>query len=371
MINLKEDIMEENKVYIELTEKLGVKTPSLLTKILEEAYSPEECTLLMELFEPATCQELAARLSMDESKVQSMLDALVANGALTHGKTQYAFHKSVLAFHHDVYGDTAVMPIPEKIRALWNDFFYNEWADSHFFKHYLHSMEETGLPFFRVWPALGALELSPNIKPEDIIPEENWRMRIDNSNSRIVAPCGCRVSWGNPCEHPVDGACFSNMDSTRGRYYLDKPGRALKVLEHEEALDHVRSLEKAGLVHIGSCYCCPDSCEIMFTLHRAKRWDLLGSSRFVPEINEEACTGCQVCVKKCYFDAIEMKEQEDTKKKKATLIKEKCLGCGLCIVACKAKAMVYVLDKPPEHITTGVNRNAGTDAIRWGEYELD
>jgi Na+-translocating ferredoxin:NAD+ oxidoreductase RNF subunit RnfB len=363
--------MKETNVYIMLTEKLGVKTPSRLTGILQEAYTAEECTLLLELFQPATCQELAARLGMDESKVKGILEVLVDKGALTKGKTQYAFHKTALALHHDVFADTGVLPLSDKLRELWADFFYNEFADEHFLAQFADEMEKTGQPFFRVWPAMGALEMSPGINPEDIMPEENWRLRIENAKRRIVAPCGCRVSWGVECEHPVDGACFSNFDSERGEYYLGKPGRQLKELSLEETLEQVRNLEKAGLVHIGSCYCCPDSCEIMFPLHRAKRWDLLGSSRYVPVVDEEACTGCQVCIDKCYFDAIDMKKQENSKKYKASIIKDKCLGCGLCIVACKEKAMVYVIDKPPEHITSGVNRNAGTDAIKWGYYNLD
>jgi len=361
----------ENNPHITLTEKLGAKTPSRLTAILEEAYTAEECILLMELFEPATAPELASRLDMDENVVKEMLHKLVENGSLTYGKTQYAFHKTVLALHHDVFADTGVLPISPKLRELWNDYFYNEFADAHFLADYVKSMETTGRPKFRVWPALGALEMSPGINPDDIIPEENWRQKIEDAKDRILAPCGCKVSWAVECDHPAERRCFANFDNARGRYYIDKPGRQLEELSLEDTLERVRELEKAGLVHIGACYCCPDSCEIMFTLNRAQRWDLLGSSRYVPEVNEDACTGCQGCVDRCYFDAIDMKKQENSKKFKASIDKEKCLGCGLCIVTCPAKALTYVLDKPPEHIISPIKRDPNAVPGLWGHYDLD
>ena len=368
--------MKESNAYELLAEKLGMPPPTRLTKILEEAYTAEECELLMELFEPATCAELANRLGWDESNVHDMLESLVSRGALTQGKTKYAFHKSVLAFHHDVFADTGVLPISDKLKQLWSDFFFNEWADKGFLEHYMSFTEKTGRPVFRVWPAMGALELSPNINPEDLLPDENWRLQLENSNRRIVAPCGCIVSWGaygGECKHPVENRCFANYDNDRGAYYLDKPGRQLVELTLEESLDRVRELEKAGLVHIGQCYCCPDTCEIMFPLNRAQRWDLLGSSRFVPEINEDECSGCQVCVKRCYFDAIEMKKKEGSEKQVASIKKDKCLGCGLCIVTCGKKAMRYILDKPEEHITGGRPPDAKpfSPSNMWGYYDLD
>jgi hypothetical protein len=36
-----------------------------------------------------------------------------------------------------------------------------------------------------IWPAIGALEKNPNIRPEDILPEENWRLRIENAKNRM------------------------------------------------------------------------------------------------------------------------------------------------------------------------------------------
>ena len=358
--------MTETNEYTKLADKLGSKPSARFLNILHEMFTPEECTLLMELFDPATCQEVAARLNADEISIHAMLENLVDRGVITKGKTQYGFHRTVLALHHDVVADTAVMPVPDKLKELWADFFYNEWTDS-FYEHYESFTKETGRHLHRVWPAIGALELSPNIREEDLLPEENWKLSIENAKDRIVAPCGCRALWGK-CDHPTENTCFAVFDNDRGRFYLDKPGRQLKELSLEETLDCVRSFEEAGLVHIDLCYCCPDACEIMYTLKKKDRWDLVGSSRFVAAVDTDACIGCQVCVDRCYFDAVDMQKQDNSKKLKASIDKEKCKGCGLCVISCKERAMRLEIDKPPEHVV--VKKRIELPADLWGFYNL-
>jgi hypothetical protein len=148
------------------------------------------------LFTPATAQELADRLSIDKKNVSEMLESLVDRGILTKGKTQYGFHTTLLALHHDM-SDAGVLTGPHAVsqrqKDRWQDFFVNEWADI-FLKDY-----ETNQAAFRartIWPAIGALEMSPNIKPEQILPEENWKLIIEKAERRILAPCGCRVATG-------------------------------------------------------------------------------------------------------------------------------------------------------------------------------
>nr|HQH11966.1 4Fe-4S binding protein [Candidatus Sumerlaeota bacterium] len=51
-------------------------------------------------------------------------------------------------------------------------------------------------------------------------------------------------------------------------------------------------------------------------------------------VDQEQCTGCQICLPSCPFGAIEL--QGD----KAFIIEEKCTLCGACVDACPMQAIV-------------------------------
>ena len=342
--------MNEGRAYVQLAAKLGAPASERFVRILEAMFSPAEADICRELIAPATCQELSLRFGISNDQMAMMLDSLVDRGALTRGQTQFAFHATVLGFHHDVVADTAPQTGPnavsKRVKELWDDFFRNEWS-----YEFLSKAIKTKLAGGRslpIWPAIGALERSPDIGKEDIMPEENWRLRIENAKRRIVAPCGCRVSWGG-CDHPMM-TCFACFDRPRGEYYLNQPGRLLKEVTLAESLDIVREAEEVGLVHWGDCYCCSCACENLFPVTRARRFDLMTPNRFLAVVNEDRCKGCQDCVERCPFEAIEMRKTANSRKLKASVAADRCKGCGVCIVGCKQNALTYRIVRPPEYL---------------------
>jgi Na+-translocating ferredoxin:NAD+ oxidoreductase subunit B len=343
--------MTEIDVYSDLAGKLGAPISKRFLTLLEAIFTPEEAGICMQLFYPTSCQELAGKLGMDENKLSKILDSLIDRGLITRGKTLFAFHTTLLGLHHDM-SDTGVLTGPhaisQKIKDLWGDFFYNEWSD--IWVNMAIERKKAGKIGNILTPAIGALELSPNIKPEQILPSENWKLQIQNAKRRIVAPCGCRTLWGK-CDHP-HMTCFACFDNSRGIYYLNKPGRLLKEISMEETLKIVRQNEEIGLIHWGVCYCCQDACEMMYSYTKRNRTDLVGLNRFLAAVEVDTCIGCQDCVDKCMFNAIEMKKPVGSKKLKASIDKEKCRGCGVCVVGCKQKALRLEIVRPPEYITS-------------------
>ena len=341
--------MSQNDIYNELAQKLGAAGSRRFLNILEEMFTPDEARICLELYIPGTARELAEVLGGDEKTILKQCESLTDRGILTRGKTQFAFHTTLLGFHHDI-ADTGVHTgphaLPQKVKDLWGDFFYNEWADV--WTKMASERKKAGGQGIMITPAIGALERSPNIKPEDLLPQEDWKTQIKLAKKRIVAPCGCRVLWGK-CEHPLM-TCFAVFDNSRGEYYLNKPGRLLKEVSEEETLEIVRQNEEAGLIHWGVCYCCSDACEMLYSYTKANRFDLVEPNRFQAVVDEDLCIGCQDCVEKCPFDAIEMRKPPNSKKLKPHIIAENCKGCGVCIVGCEQQAMRYEIVRPPEYM---------------------
>ena len=58
-------------------------------------------------------------------------------------------------------------------------------------------------------------------------------------------------------------------------------------------------------------------------------------SLFHYEIDEEACTGCTLCAKRCPEEAV-----TGEKKEVHVLDQEKCIKCGICYDACKFDAIL-------------------------------
>ncbi len=366
--------MTENNVYTELATKLGVPDSERFLKILDAMFTPEEAAICIELFDPATCSELVGRLDIEEEKLTKTLNKLVDRSILTRGPTQYAFHTTLLAFHHDTVADTAPHTGPnavsKEVKELWNDFFRNEW--SYDFLNNAIKRKEAGGRSLPISPAISAIERSPNISPEDLVPEENFKLKIENAKSRIIAPCGCRVSWGG-CDHSLM-TCFACFDRPRGEYYIDIPGTLLKRVSLAEALDIARGAEESGLVHWGDCYCCSCACENLFPVTRAHRFDLMEPNRFLAVVDEDMCKGCQDCIERCPFESIEMHKSQHSKKYKAYIIPENCKGCGVCIAGCKYNAITYQIVRPPEYLKPKVTPSQPGGPVRkipgWGHYDL-
>jgi Na+-translocating ferredoxin:NAD+ oxidoreductase RNF subunit RnfB len=135
-----------------------------------------------------------------------------------------------------------------------------------------------------------------------------------------------------------------------------------KEITPVEAMAIIEECEDRGMLNIPPnntmsemfCMCCSCCCEIVYPFNHygdpATNEANLSPSRYRATIETEACSGCQTCVERCPFNAIEMKAVPGSKKLKATLIDEKCQGCGLCVIKCPTSAITLELVRPPEHI---------------------
>ena len=328
----------KDDIYTKVMERLNHPKSEYMDRILRKSMTPEEAEMLLAL--PAEPAELANRFGLDEKTIEGKLEEFMERGLAIPSKGKLRFAQDVARLH-DASLSSAEKWVDTELLDLWKEFRDKEW---------FVSMAEVpqGLtqPVIRVIPAWRAIERSPQLSADDVRPEEDIRELIRGADSVAVVPCTCRRSIRG-CDAPVD-VC---MQFNRGADYSVDRG-AGRRLSAEEAIAIAEEAEEAGLIHTWPfppsffeiCNCCRDCCDIFAAgLHYGTIDKILEKSRFRAEIDQDLCTGCQDCVERCFFGAIEMQKPPSGKKLKAALDPEKCFGCGLCVVGCEPGAITMKL----------------------------
>jgi len=331
------------EVYIALAKKSGHADSEVLLDILAKSMTPEEAALLLEL--PAANETLAAKLNLDEETVEKKIDELMRRGLVVPSRRGARFPNN-LAFLHEAMLSSAPELIPPELPALWKEVYRSYW-----WKEIADALSGLEIPTLRVIPAQGAVP--PDVQ---LLPWEDIRFIVQDAKSRAVRNCACRVML-RECESPLNNCMQFNR---RADYALSRgSGREISV---EEMLALCLASEEEGLVPIVGnialmdrmdyiCYCCSCCCTGLEPLKKIGNLTVgYAKSRFAAEVNQEACQGCQTCLERCHFNAIEMEKVAGSKKRKATIDADKCFGCGVCVLTCESKALTLKLVRPPEHI---------------------
>jgi formate hydrogenlyase subunit 6/NADH:ubiquinone oxidoreductase subunit I len=349
--------MESNDVYSKIAETFEYPGSMNLIKYLKVLFTPEEGELLLEILAPVTCQQLAERLKVDEKSLSEKLENLRRRRLLFKRKEEYLFHLAMHGFFARVAA-AKDEDIPEGYWKAWDDFMPE--VEQRMITRSIKVAQKipmTGI-MTRIIPARLAIDSNPNIKPEDILPEEDIHamMRM-KGNQEVIAvfDCPCRRR-AHRCDRPTLN-CFEF-----GKYaeFNLNQSTSLKVISVEEAIAISDEAERGGLLKSGGlmkqnggvlCNCCECCCNVMGAVIRSGEAHKLRSpSRFRARVDQEVCVGCQTCVERCFFGAIEMKKVPGSKKLKAVVNEEKCMGCGLCVIGCQQKALIFDLVKPPEYL---------------------
>ena len=332
--------MGTSDVYVELMERLNYPSSECLLRILQKLVAPDEGRLLLEL--PAEPAELAQKAGLDEETVRTKLQELQEKGLAINTRKGVRLARDITQLHDSTLSSSEKW-VDTELLDLWKEFYEVEWLPS-----MATIPADSLMKYVRVLPAVKAIERSPEISADDLPPEENIRELIKGANVLAVIPCTCRRSLRR-CDAPVD-VC---LQFNRGAEYAIDRGSGRK-LSTEEAIAIADEAEKAGLIHTWPfalspslreiCNCCSDCCMLFDPgLRFGTIGQVLEKSRFRAEVNGDLCTGCQDCVERCFFDAVEMKKSPPAKKLKATVDTEKCFGCGLCAVVCEPGAIAMKL----------------------------
>jgi electron transport complex protein RnfB len=351
--------LSENDGYDVMMERLGFPGSTRLRPILEAIATPDQARVVAAL--PGTAQEVGEKTGFDIGQVTADLDALFFKGIVFpkgdfHKREFYRFARDITQFH-DATMATAKLDIDKDrpLCQLWHDFKMNEM-----YPYYAKRDKERGQPFLRIVPAYKAIR-----DLAGVLPCENYEQIIKNQERLATVPCPCRLettSLGEPCSIHDEVTHWTCLQAGRAADYVITRGSG-KELSLEEALALNEVMEESGLLHLAIntsaeavlrpfCNCCPDCCETCVSLDQAGlpitlTWE---KSRYLVRVNLDDCSGCQDCIDRCGFGAIEMAKTEGSKKLKAVVDPEKCYGCGACVLGCQPEALKMKAVRPPDYI---------------------
>jgi NAD-dependent dihydropyrimidine dehydrogenase PreA subunit len=326
-------------VYKELCARLMVPDSERLAKVWRILCDESEARLILEM--PGTAEELAGKTNLPLYDVERRLNILFRKGVVFIAqKPQGAVYRPprhLIQMH-----DASVQwpEAPQEFYDAWKDFMGNEYAPL------LEMMLSSGFPsFMRVVPASGTLG-----GVEGVLDHENVKSMILATSEIAVVKCPCRLSEKN-CKADVELCIQFNNGAT----YNIRRGTGRKI-DKDEALRLMGKAEDAGLVHtvenrsgIGNvlCNCCNDCCAIIRPYLRGPATrGILAPSRFMPVLNADECIGDSCCEEICPVGAAKCDEKTGF----PDIDEELCIGCGLCVSHCTTEALSMKTVRPPDFI---------------------
>jgi ferredoxin len=319
----------------------GAPPSDTLYKILNVLFTEKDAALVSLLpIKPFTTENAARLWKMKLSAAQKTLDDLASRAVLLDieedGKQTYVLPPPMAGFF-----EFSLMRTRGDIdQRVLSELFYQYLNVEEDFVKALFTEGETQLG--RVFIHEPALSSEFTLVVFDY---ERATEVIKTASSRGVSICYCRHKMqhlGKDCGASRDICMTFNVTAAS----LIKHGHARKV-SVEECLDLLQVAYDQKLVQFGSnvrekvnfiCNCCGCCCEAMIAARRFGLLHPVHTTNFLPEIQEECCTGCGQCVNVCPVDAmclVSANSPRKPKAKKAQLHEEICLGCGLCVRACQ------------------------------------
>jgi len=317
----------------------GAPASESLFQILEILFTEKEANLVSVLpIKPFTAKIASKRWEKSEKETKKILDVLADKGLLIDmfdGKKQvYIIPPTMAGFF-----EFSLMRTDGKFdRKVLSELFYQ----------YINVEKDFLNEVLALDPSMARVLVHEDTLQEkhksEILDYERASKVIDTATCITVGTCYCRHKMehkGLACNMPQD-VCLTFNNTAQS---LSKHGVAKKISK-KEAKKILDKCIKLGLVQIGDnvqnkvswiCNCCSCCCEAILAYKKLK-CNMNIQTNFYPEINNDNCTGCGICAKKCPVDAITIKKIKG--KKVAVVDTNMCFGCGVCKRFCPTKTIV-------------------------------
>ncbi len=309
---------------------MGCPSSPEIYEILKNLFTEEEAEVAScMVFVPKAVDWIAKRAKVEQNEVQMILETLANKGVIYARKKDNEWGYALLPIMPGIfefpYMKGKKKKIPENLSNLWKSYM----------PKFLKEVGSSRMRFSRVIPIEDEIITIPAILTYEMV----YKL-IDCAKTVGIAHCACR-ELEQKCNASRE-ACMI-FDETcdflvqRGfARYLSKEEMKEKLLKFdEEGLVHQVNNSKDKLVFI--CNCCPCCCGLLRSLIELGNPNVFTGSGFIPEVDEQYCTGCRICEdERCPMHAITVVNAV------ANVNKEKCIGCGLCVTGCPNSALKLV-----------------------------
>jgi Pyruvate/2-oxoacid:ferredoxin oxidoreductase delta subunit len=320
---------------------LGAPESETFIEILKCYCDPDEARLAAAMtFEPEPEEVIARRagVSLDEAApiLTKMAKRYFVRGfRRPDGVRTFRLHilvGGIGLFEEPFFMGESSMDL-ERLAGLWDKYYLEAQG---------REMHGSGISIVRALPTVQSVK-------ENVLPHEDALQAVKNAKMLSLNPCSCRLAHHN-CDDPVE-ICIGLSWAVPGGL---EPGSPLmdhhhastlvgRIASADEVVDALERAEETGLVHISMnvkddpwfiCNCCRHACGLLRSVTDLGITHGVAPSSFWMIIDEDMCSGCELCVDRCPVGAITMREDGV-----AQVIHEKCLGCGVCEVICGQGAM--------------------------------
>lgn len=346
--------MTKKDMYSVIAQKHGYPDSQLYRHLLEALMTPIEAEIGLALPKPPgeiTSQELSELLDSDLDTVNKTLESLFQKGVITakdiKSRRGLRFTRGPFYMFMTTLSALDVDPTTSRLCKAWYEF-----AKAEFYPDIAKMAKISNTDFGRVIPYYKAILNSP-----EILPHEDLREFVKESRM-AVCNCSCRQcmsAGGEPCKRTNNYEVCMNFG--RSAEYILERGVG-EAVSSQETLKIFDECEEKGLVHVLDkdvatvCNCCSCCC---FGLRTCVEYEVpfskvVEKSRYVAKTNIDLCKGCQTCMERCQFDAIQMQEEKGSAISKAMVDVDKCFGCGACVISCPTGARTLELIRPAEFL---------------------